>query len=102
MLFRSVIARYKRMRGFQVMHPRGWDAFGLPAENVAMKHGTHPAAWTQDNIAYMRGQLRAIGLSYDWRRELATCEPDVKPLCHSGCSIRQKRWPRLKLKSNRQ
>ncbi|OGR01140.1 MAG: leucine--tRNA ligase, partial [Deltaproteobacteria bacterium RIFOXYD12_FULL_50_9] len=72
----DVIARYKRMRGFNVLHPMGWDAFGLPAENAAIKHNTPPARWTYDNIDYMKNQLKRMGFSYDWERELATCSPE--------------------------
>jgi len=72
----DVISRYKTMRGYNVLHPMGWDAFGLPAENAAIQQGEHPARWTYSNIEYMRNQLKRMGFSYDWDREIATCAPE--------------------------
>ncbi len=72
----DVITRYKSMRGFNVLHPMGWDSFGLPAENAAIKHGIHPAQWTQENISYMKIQMKKMGFCYDWKREITTSDPE--------------------------
>jgi leucyl-tRNA synthetase len=72
----DIMARTMRMRGYNVLHPFGWDAFGLPAENAAIKNNVHPETWTLDNIAHMKGQLQRLGISYAWGREIATCLPD--------------------------
>ena len=77
----DVLTRYHdACRASSVLQPMGWDAFGLPAENAAMKNGVPPAKWTRDNIAYMKGQLKSLGLAFDWSREIATCDPYLLPL----------------------
>ncbi len=72
----DVVARYKRMNGYNVLHPMGWDSFGMPAENAAIERKIHPSEWTHENIAHMRAQLKRMGFSYDWDREISTCEPE--------------------------
>ena len=72
----DIVSRYKRMRGFNVLHPMGWDAFGLPAEQYAVKTGVHPAITTAQNIATFKRQMKRVGLSYDWEREISTIDPD--------------------------
>ncbi|MFN3327788.1 MAG: class I tRNA ligase family protein, partial [Fervidobacterium pennivorans] len=72
----DIVARYKRMQGYNVLHPFGYDAFGLPAENAAIAHKIHPKKWTMDNINTIRGQIKKMGISYDWNREVITCNED--------------------------
>ena len=96
----DVISRFMKMQGLSVIHPIGWDALGLPAENAAIKHGTHPEKWTLDNVAYMKKQLMRMGFSYDWDREVNTCLPEYYrwnqwiflKLFEKGQAFRKKSW----------
>jgi len=96
----DVISRYKIMKGFNVLHPIGWDALGLPAENAAISHGIHPQKWTLDNIAHMKSQLKRLGISYDWSREVNTCLPEYYKwnqwiflkMFERGLAYRKKSW----------
>ena len=96
----DVVARYKKAQGFNVLHPMGWDSFGLPAENAAIENQVHPASWTDENISVMRTQLQSMGLSYDWRRELSTCKPEYfgheqkmfLDFLSAGLAYRQESW----------
>ena len=81
----DVLTRFAKMQGKSVLQPMGWDAFGLPAENAAIKNNMPPAKWTCDNIAYMKAQLKSLGFAFDWSREIATCDPSYYRW-NSGCS----------------
>ena len=96
----DVLTRFHRMRGYNVLQPMGWDAFGLPAENAAMANSVPPAKWTYDNIAYMKKQLRSLGFALDWSRELTTCKPEYYKwnqwlflkLYEKGLAYRKESW----------
>src|SRR5437867_8554218 len=96
----DAVARFKTAQGFKVLHPMGWDSFGLPAENAAIKRQIHPRVWTEDNITQMRQQLRRLGYSYDWEREIAAHRPEYYrwnqwfflKMFHRGLAYRANRW----------
>ena len=88
----DMLTRYLRMNGHNVLMPMGWDAFGLPAENAALKNKVPPAAWTYDNIAYMKKQMKAMGLAIDWSREIATCQPEYYKWNQWLCAARSTSW----------